>query len=116
MKQAEQHHNQLKKRLNQFEEQFNATAHSTGYETTARENGGIHEEEYNIKNLINAPEGLNIQTGGWFTMDTRGGETQLYCQLTITINGEQLGNPTKAIRSRYHEDQNEWGELRWTTL
>lgn len=117
MTQAEQHHKALKKRLNQFEEQFQVTTTSTGHETTARENGGIHEEEYWVKNLITSPaQNLNIKTGGWFTMDTRGEQNTLTCRLTIKINGDKAGDQHKALVSRYHEDQQQWGELRWTDL
>jgi len=112
--QAEQHHEQLDKILEKFKDQFNAELQPTGHEMTARENGGIREEEYWVKNLIDAPQGLNFKIGGWFSIDTRGEEDDnptVYCRLSLEVNNEQV-NETKMLMCRYHPEKEKWGEIR----
>lgn len=113
--QAEQHHEQLDKILEKFKDQFDVELQPTGYEHTAQQNGGIHEEEYWVKNLIDAPQGLNFKVGGWFSMDTRGDEPTVYCMLSVEINNEEVSE-TKAIRCRYHHDKEKWGKMRWESF
>jgi len=128
--QAEQHHEQLQKILEKFKEQFNVELQATGYETTAKENGGIHEEEYWVKGLIEGAEGLNFKVGGWFSMDTRGDdEPMVYCQLSLELNNDELGGreentrhgkkdgfKNKMLKSRYRPEKEKWGEFNWVTI
>lgn len=116
--QREKHQEQLNKILEKFEDQFDVELQPTGYEHTAQQNGGIKEAEYWVNNLIEAPQGLNFKVGGWFSMDTRGGEDtekSVYCMLSVKINNEEV-NDTKAIRCRYHHDKEKWGKPRWESF
>lgn len=115
--QTEKHHDKLKTYIEKFEDRFNVELDATGHEMTAKQNGGIHEEEFWVKDLINTPvDGLNFDVGGWFSIDTRGdGKPTIYCRLAVKLNNENL-EEMKALQSRYHHDEEKWGELRWQSL
>jgi len=127
--QAEHNHKQLDKILEKFKEQFEVELQATGYEHTAKENGGIREEEYWVKGLIDTPQGLDFKVGGWFSMDTRGeGEPTVYCQLSLQLNNDKVGTKeetgnhkkdnfkNKMVKSRYRPEKEKWSDFNWQTI
>lgn len=109
-------HKELQKAIEQFENQFNVEAQSTGYEMTEEENGGIREEEYWVNGLIESEaEGLNFKVGGWFSIDRRDNDSTIYCRLAVKMNDEDL-EELKAIQSSYNQEKEEWEELRYEAM
>jgi len=115
----EQHHETLQKALEQFKDQYGVELQATGYEMTANENGGIHEEEYWVKGLVTSNiENLDFRTGGWFSIDTRGEEDEpptIYAKIGLEMNGDPL-KQNKVISIRYRPEKEKWSELRWESL
>ena len=108
-------HERLQKALQKFEDQFDVKLEATGHEMSEDRNGGIREEEYWVKDLIESDvNGLNFKVGGWFSIDPNGDDT-IYCRLAIDLNGEGLGE-MKAVQSRYDKEKQEWTELEYRSM
>lgn len=99
--------------IQQFEKQYDVEATPTGDEMEANRNGGIYEKEFWINGLIESKaEGLNFEVGGWFSIDVRDNEVNIYCLLVLTLNGEEIGN-CEGIQTYYNDEEEEWEDMRY---
>ena len=82
----------------------------TGYETDPTDNDRMYKKEYWVIGMIDS-EYLDVELGGWFTVDLRDEEPNIYFLLALKIEGELIGD-CQGLQGWYDNDKQTW-EIDW---
>lgn len=89
---------------------LDASLDPTGYETDPADNDNMYECEYWVNGLIDSKY-LNVELGGWFTVDLRDDEPNIYFLLALKIEGELIGE-CEGLQGWYDNDSETW-DITW---